>query len=285
MVYQTGYFHMRYSATRSQRGFTLIEMMIIAPVVILLIGAFVVFTVSLTGSSLRLREQNTMSYDIQNALNTIEDDATLAMAFSSTTVSGTSGTSYSINTPQGNNNGSGATGVFTASASGPLLVKSAATTTNPSVSNRSLVYYAQPDATCTSGTLVANDPYPVLYVYFVRSNTLWRRVILGTVNSGGYPALCNGPAWQKASCDPSLVGSYPSVCSTEDTQLLDNVSTFSINYYANAGDTNPMSISNYNWDDNSSPQGIAVTISTSKNIAGATITQSRSLRVSSVNVR
>ncbi len=270
-------------ATSRERGFTLIEMLIIAPLVILLIGSFVVFIVSLTGGGLRSRDQNVMAYDVQNALNTIEDDATFATAFVSQTATTqfTEGFAsyqyFPIATPQGSNDD--ATN-YTTSANGPLLIAAAATTTTPLSTSKQLVYLNTPDSSCSAGTLVTNNPYEVLYVYFVRDGSLWRRVIMG--NTSVY-SLCNGPAWQKASCSTDDISSYPSVCGAEDSKLLENISTFSVSYYNSASGTSPVSA--YTWAKDDSPKAINVTITASKTIAGQSVSFSGSLRVASVNIR
>ena len=62
-------------------GFTLVEIIIIAPIVILFIGAFIALVVNLTGESLRLREKNAAAYEVQEALNDIETNVALAGSF------------------------------------------------------------------------------------------------------------------------------------------------------------------------------------------------------------
>ena len=55
-------------------GFTLVEMLIIAPIVILVIGVFVSAIVNMTGEVLSVRGANALTYNVQNALNTIDAD-------------------------------------------------------------------------------------------------------------------------------------------------------------------------------------------------------------------
>ncbi len=247
-------------------------MMVIAPIVVLAVGGFVVFLIALTSGSLRLREKNAMVYDIQNALNNIESDASYALAFTRTTVAGP----YPIQAPQGSNNGAAA---YTVSAgNNTLLIKAPATTTNPAAGSQGLVYLATPDATCAAPTLNANDPFFVLYAYSVRSGSLWRRTILSTTAAG----LCNGPAWQLPSCAQSSIPLYPAICKAADVNLLDNVSSMAVSYYRYASDTTP--ISSYSWTDDTSPQAISVVLSASKSVAGVTISNSGTLRVTSTNI-
>ena len=57
-----------------QQGFTLIEMLVIAPIVVLAIGAFLTVIISMTGEVLASRGANTLTYNIQDALNRIDQD-------------------------------------------------------------------------------------------------------------------------------------------------------------------------------------------------------------------
>ena len=58
----------------TKKGFTLVEMLIIAPIVVLVIGIFVSAIVSMTGDVLSVRSVNNMTYNIQNALDTVSAD-------------------------------------------------------------------------------------------------------------------------------------------------------------------------------------------------------------------
>ena len=63
------------------KGFTLVEMMVIAPIVILLIGAFIAAIVGLTGEVMSSRGSNVVAYDLQDALNRIEEDVKLSTSY------------------------------------------------------------------------------------------------------------------------------------------------------------------------------------------------------------
>lgn len=279
MASLTGFYDMQcLQINKRSQGFTLVEMLVVAPFIILLIGVVIVFVVNLTGDGLKTREKNSQAFDVQNALNSIEDDATFATAFLSQTVEGANA-AYTISTPQGSNDDASG---YATSANGPLLIAAPATTTNPFDSARQLVYLNEPDATCNSSTLVTNTPYSVLYVYFVRDGTLWRRSIMGAL--GSY-SLCNGPSWQQASCSPADVasGSYSTLCKAEDSELVNDISSFSVQYFTSASSSTPLS--SYNWSTANSPIAIKVTINTSKQVAGSAVTFTGSLRVASTNIR
>jgi len=76
------------------RGFTIIEMLVIAPIVILTIGAFVTAIVNMTGDVLASRVTNVLTYNIQDALSRIEEDVKQSTSF-------IAGNNVTITSPQG----------------------------------------------------------------------------------------------------------------------------------------------------------------------------------------
>ncbi|HTJ72970.1 MAG TPA: type II secretion system protein, partial [Verrucomicrobiae bacterium] len=65
-------------------GFTLIEMLIIAPIVIIALSGFIALMISVVGKVLLTRDQSALSYDTQNALNRIEEDTRISAKFLTT---------------------------------------------------------------------------------------------------------------------------------------------------------------------------------------------------------
>lgn len=260
---------MRSSVDRNQQGFTLIEMLVIAPIVMLMIGAFILVIVTLTGDALRGRELNAMTYNVQDALNRIEADVYTTSSFKSTT-----GT---LPSPQGSNNSTAAfnatTGYITpstSSASSPLILNTYATTQNPTSPNRTIIYYNSPRP-CNDSAVSLNEFYPVTIVYFLRDNSLWRRTIMGPTNNG----TCN-TAWQRASCYPGYTNT--SVCKTNDEKILDNVVSIRSRYYASITDSTPNDIA-------ASASAVSVTIQTSKQVSGQAVEYTSSMIAASVNGR
>ena len=76
---------MSYSKTASQPGFTLVEMLVVAPIVILVVGGIVALLIALVGDVLIARERNSMAYNTQDALNLIEQDVRLSSNIQATT--------------------------------------------------------------------------------------------------------------------------------------------------------------------------------------------------------
>lgn len=239
-------------------GFTLIEMLVVAPVIIILIGVMIVMISSVTGDSLQARARNTVIYQTQDTLDGIGAEVARATAFLTTT-----GTLVS---PQGSN---GSTAAFTASSS-VLIMNTPATDVNPIDSVREPIYYNSPSS-CSSASVIDNGAYPVTSVYFVSSGTLWKRTILP---STGTP--CSTP-WQRASCATSAT--LTGVCKAYDEKLAENVTSFSIQYLNKTGGT--VSIGNIQ----TQAKAVNITIATSKDVAGKTIAYQASTLSRAPNIR
>jgi len=250
-------------ATNNQKGFTAVEMIILAPILVLVIGAFVASAVVLTGQSLSLRERNTLISDTQTALDTIESDVNTANSFLTTT--------GSLTAPQGSNDlttPATATAAFTNTTSGQpdaLILQSGVTSKGRNDPGRSLVY---------NGSGTCNPANGVLYyksVYMLRSNILYKRTIVPT------SAACLTP-WQQNSCDANLVSTYSSVCKIEDEQLLDDVSGITIQYFSDSTSTTPLAASAA-----ASADDVSFQIDTSKTSGSGTVTYSATRRATKLN--
>src|SRR6476660_8290032 len=79
-------------------GFTLVEVLVISPIIILFIGSFIALLVNLTGESLVARERNLTVHDTQAALDQIQTDIGSATGFLATTAS-----TPTLRAPQGVN--------------------------------------------------------------------------------------------------------------------------------------------------------------------------------------
>lgn len=248
----------------TQRGFTLIEMLIVAPLIILLIAGIIGYITALTGDSLKMKEKNASSYAIQEALSRLEEDASRSTGFLTTT-----GT---VTSPQGKNDTGAA---FTYATDSTLILQAPATTKSPFNTAREIVYKNSPNA-CTNKT--SNDVVYYSTVYFLKDTDLWRRVIIDRDTTG----KCDTP-WQRPTCTAaSAILSDTSPCQAKDEKILSNVTSFSTTYYQ--GDT--ALASNPAISDASTPisaNSIGVSLTTSQNIANETIETKGSLRITSVN--
>lgn len=238
------------------RGFTLVEMMIIAPVALLVITGFIALMVTMVGNVIASHQRNVMTHDIQNALNMIEQDVRLSTEFLTST-----GTMLS---PQGKDN---ATAPFL-STSDDLILGEIATDKNPIDPTRGFVYYDAPNSCSDPAEVYKNRIFFTTVVYFVKGGSLWRRSYVP--NPSG--TLCK-QAWQVNSCAPGYSASATR-CKTNDSEVMQNVSSFTIGYYANPQDASTISAASA-----SSAKAIGITINGQQTAAGRTFTATASTRV------
>lgn len=259
---------MRFLSQNNQasKGFTLVEMLVVAPLVVLVIGGFIALMVNIVGDVMLTRDRSAMTYNIQNALDRIEQDTRLSNIFLTTT-----GT---LSSPQGSNNNYTGTAAF---ANTSALILSANTTDkNPTDSTRQLIYYAnQPNACGSSQTF--NALLASKIIYFVYAGSLWRREVLPTWNTNATVdanTVCAAP-WQRNTCSPGYVAS---LCQTTDTEILDDISSFSFNYYSDPSSTTPLAAASAG-----SATTIEVTINGSKTTAGRSFSSSGIMRATLLN--
>lgn len=262
-----------------QRGFTLIEMLVIAPIVILAIGAFLTVIISMTGEVLSSRGSNVLTYNVQDALNRIEQDVKL-----STTFLATNTIPLVASEAQGYNNDATAFTNVGGTSGTSLILNTLATTDNPLVTTSGIVYQKDKPNACGDSRVTDNTPMSSNIVYFVKGDTLWRRTIMPS-NYANLAVYCASP-WQRPSCAPGYTAVF---CKTEDIKLVEGVTAtnFSVNYYSSAGSTTIDTVAS---DPNAtlaarstalqSLSTVGVAINASQNVAGRTIERSASVRVS-----
>jgi len=265
------------TATSSRRGFTLVELLIVAPIAILVVAGLVSVMVNLVGDVLMTQQRNVTTYETQDGLNQIEQDIRL-----SPTVLQTTGT-FPSPSYQGSNIASAAstnTGAFTAStsfssadSSKALILNAYATTANPASASRSLIYTNQPGSTCPA-SYTSNIPLTYMIIYYVYNGSLWRRTAIPSAT------LCGGAVvWQKNSC--ALAASAN--CPTNDRLIANNVTSVSVTYYVEAWSPTYTITTTSMASSTDDPTSVKVTINTTKTIAGGPITSSMSVYASRLN--
>lgn len=272
----------RYILTPKNSGFTLVEMLIVAPIVIGIIGIFITVVITMTGDILTARGSNGLAYSIQDTLARIEQDARMSGAYLATN-------NIPLVSPQGYNNDTTAFhNATTDTTVGPMLIfNSYTTTSNPSSSTRKIIYKTLPN-TCGSNSENKNSPLTINIVYFVKNNTLWRRTITkSTYTTDG----CSLP-WQQPSCAPGVVNSF---CKTQDIRLVDGVSPnggFNITYYTSINpdvvNTEATNVSAGKTDATrltglQASKVAKVTINATSSVAGRDIARSGSVLITSSN--
>ncbi len=277
--------------TTFKRGFTLVEMMIIAPIVILLIGSFVALIVNLTGEVLSSRGSNTVTYELQDALNRIEDDVKLSTTYLAVNNISVASTKQGY----GSDTVNGSTVNFTniaksGGSNASLILNGLVTNGNPMSTTTGLVYLANKPSACTSlSEYSKNTPMTMNVVYFVDgNNSLWRRVIMRSDYLTTSIRCGTAAPWQQPSC---MVGYAASLtfCKTNDVRLLDGVAPddFKVEYFPAAESTTPDSTAANPAVTNDTLRNTAlqstptvnITITARKTIAGRDITGSGSIRV------
>ena len=251
-------------------GFTLIEMLVVAPIVLLAIGGFVALMVSMVGDILATRDYNNMTYSSQDALNRIEQDVRLSSQFLTTT-----GTT---SPQQGSDNNYSGTAPFTiTSSNNTLLLSAPATDKNPVDATRQIINYANQPNPC-GPTQTANKIFLIKIAYFIKDGSLWRRTILPPYNSNATPdnnTVCSSP-WQQNSC---VVGySDDGHCQTNDAELMKNVQSLSVQYFAD-----PTSTTNTGVAGAPTATTLSVTVTGTSSTAGRKIGTTQSVRATKLN--
>lgn len=256
---------------QSVRGFTLVEMLIIAPIVIIVISGFVALMITLVGDVLITRDQNSMTFEAQDALDRIEQDTRLSTQFLTTT--------GSLTAPQGSDNNFTGTAAFT-NPSNTLILSVLATDANPADATRRLVYYVNQPNPCGS-LQTYNRVFLIKIVYFIKSNALWRRSLVPDYNFNVTPdsqTLCQTTStgvWQQNTCSPGYTASR---CKTNDAEIMKNISALGIKYFSDPGSTTDIGSGN-----GGTATTIEVTVTGQKTTAGRPVSTSAVLRASKLN--
>lgn len=250
---------------RGDTGFTLVEVLVIAPIVMISITIIVAVIITITGEVMRTQGTNTVVYKMQDSLNQIEDDARMATEFV--------GTSYTPASPQGATatagNVDGSLAFSTSAAVNPakLIIRTVATDQSPLSPTRAIKLKSLDG--CTSWA-PGPIPYTIDSVYFLKpkadgSQSLWRRMLFGTNAAAGW--YCGSEPWQVRSCSPGYTDT--AVCKAEDLELLDNVTSVTVSYSKSDGSSSG--------SPSSDAIAIKVTVETTDTVAGRTSVNSASI--------
>lgn len=262
----------------ARAGFTVVEVMIIAPIMVLAIGIMITLIVTMTGEVLVSQARSNMVYAQQDALDRVQGDIELSTAFLAEN-------DIAVVSPQGYNND--ANKFTNVGVSGDtLILRALLTDKNPASPDRQLLRLKDAPNPCSSTNASAN---PLMYgniVYFVKDGSLWRRTILPV---GSDTIGCSVP-WQISSCAPGVSGA---VCKTNDIELVKGVSSgmFTVKYYTRANtaahDTTAINAGSSVADRQNALNTTLtaeISLSSSQRAAGQDITYSSSLRATRQDV-
>jgi len=207
----------------AQRGFTMVEVVIVLVIVGLLFPLFA-FILGMYHDAYYLDDKVKMSAEASQALWYIEDSVRMASTFLTAVPS-----QYSD--PYGPHN-LGTSGAEAWSykgdsvASRVLITKNYATTVNALNTGRQPVFENTASFNCTT-QMTYQPQLPYVSIYFVRNNTLYFRLAPDKTT-----ALCAGNTQQqKLTCPPYITSGRNAACETNDEVLATNVSNFTVAYY------------------------------------------------------
>lgn len=253
--------------SQSSSGFTLVEILVIAPIVLLAIGGFISLMVAMVGDVMVTRENNTMLYEAQDTLKRIESDVRLSTAFLTTT--------GALLAPQGSNTNFTGTAAF-ANSGDTLILNTLVTDQSPLNSSRELIYYKDQPNACGATKIFNNVLYSKV-IYFINAGSLWRRTAISPFNTNATTdseTVCATP-WQQDSCSPGYTAAR---CKTNDIEVMKNVTELNVEYY-----NSPNSTSDGGAGSANGATTIKVTVKGEKQVAAKTITVLQSLRATRLN--
>ena len=255
---------------RRSTGFTLVEMLVIAPLAIITVSVMIGAMVTMVGDSLIAQRSAASSYNLQDTLDRIEADARMSSAFLDRFALLPAGQGRNATVSSMTDTTSFESSIANASKS-DLILNAPATTSNPFDANRRIVYYQDQPNPC-GATAYLNRPLSTKIIYFTQDDgkgagtkTLWRRTILpGWNTNSGSPdsqTICDTP-WQRDSCPRILAPD----CAKTDEKMLENVTNFQITYYTPAQTVETATTRN--------ADSIKVNLTVQETVAGQTYTQS-----------
>ena len=258
-------------------GFTLVEMMIVAPMMIIIIGTIIVAIVTLTGESLAEGGRAQLLNDVQDSLDRIEADVQASGAYLSTN-------NFTITAPQGLDDSTQKFVSISPVGVDSIILNSFFTTASPALSTRSLVYLPNTPFACGDASIVQNQVMTNNVVYFVKDTSLWRRTVATSTYASKACAGVN--IWQQPNCAEALMATNTSLCKAQDELLLTGVqpTDFIVDYYLSASDTTPALGTELQDPDArqiaiDKASTMQITLKASKVYAGRDITQQGTIRV------
>ncbi|HEX6461881.1 MAG TPA: type II secretion system protein [Candidatus Saccharimonadales bacterium] len=198
-----------------QAGFTLVEVGIVVPMALLVLGVIFSYLITTYLEGLQQTTQLAVMDDANAAVNRMNDDLMVASGFQSRT------SSYlnDVYAPSGGWNAN------TGTPTSPVLVVRALATTAPSKNAAKKVVRLQ-QRPCTIDNEIIN---PILYyniIYFVSGGNLYKRTIASNTDSSGLTA-CDTPVQQKQTCP---AGQSNAACNGTDILVASDVSDFHVTY-------------------------------------------------------
>jgi len=264
-------------------GFTLIEIGIIVPILIVMVLIIFDALMSMIRASTIEAGKVNITYDRQIAMSNIESDLVLASVYLPEA-------DPDYPDPYDPNGGWSYEG--TGEDSRVLVARMYATTLNPLDPNRRPAFQDDNDpagVACQPTNIFSNPVQEYNVIYFIDNGNLLRRRIINTSNT-----LCSPGQYQKLSCpsqerlDELGLGGRDSSCSADDELIASNVSAFTVKYYGSKTSTTPLPVySGGTAEDRAELVTTAadaeITLTLSKKVGGNTVSSTSTLRFSKLN--
>ncbi|HCH34895.1 TPA: hypothetical protein DEW05_05220 [Candidatus Saccharibacteria bacterium] len=203
--------------TSKNKGFTLPELMVVIAIGSLVIASILGLIVNLARVGSSSIDAARQVKDTQSAMRLIQADLRLTQKFLMQP-------SIADSPPGGGSWNFRGTG----STNRALLLQTAATTANSVDANRTLVYKQ------TGGCPIGTTPAYNNVIYFVRSSTLYRRIVVEPPVANLY---C--PGQTNAQIRTCTTPGTPANCQLQDVVVATDITGFNILYYTNPGDNTP----------------------------------------------
>lgn len=242
-------------SNRRAAGLTLVELLVVSPLVIITVAIMISVAVNMTGDAMISRERTQVIYGAQSALDRIEQDVRI-----STSILATSGT---LPSPQGSNSIFTGTNAFATPAS-YLVLEQYATTGSPYQALRTLIYSSNNPNPCANGKEY-NPAMKIFVIYYRDDRTLRRRTVVPTTGT-----FCDTP-WQRNSCKNN---NSTGICRARDEVIAEDVSGVTFTYYETVGDTDPVATPD------ATTYTVLATITIDKQVAGRSVSTTNVMRAS-----
>lgn len=245
----------------STSGFTIAELLIVMVVLGVLIGLLYSPLTNLYFSNINGLKSVVQTTDVHSSLRLISRDLSLATGFAATAA---------VSSPLGYNN-DGTTWDWRGTDSNHRVLIAGAYATNilpngDTAGNRTLIFNSSDCSTPLTNTII----------YFVKNSTLYRRTIKNTTSTCGGTAIA-----QQQTC---AAGVSNAICKGADALILNNVSKFSVDYYASPASSTPIS-GEYNSGSTapSTAQSILLTVTSTVGASSNARSMTDTLRVTPLN--
>lgn len=253
-----------------QSGFTLVEIGVIVPVVMVIAIALFSTLFAYLNSSNQEQARLSQAFTQTNALSRIEADVALSTNFLTADDSVMTGDYY-----EAASSGSNWSYAGTDTTHRVLLLREYATTGNPLAGVRTPVYVRA--STAPDCSIAANISGQLTYniIYFVKNSTLYKRILTDRTS----PACTT--QYQKESC-PSTATIGSNNCGAYDETIATNVSGLSLDYYTDQSSNTIVNVYG-NSALLSTTRSVNITLENTQRSYYGSVTTSSSLRAMSQN--